>query len=442
MRPGGWQRITIEYTGLIVVSFALFGVALAWGWRNRERVSPVVLFGFPVLFILALAMMYPPTAVDMFHYHADARTYWIFGDNPLVVPPQAHPYIVLMSWGDFPSPYGPFWSLLTFAPTLIAPDDFVVALVGFKLLAGVFYLGCAGLIWVLAGRLRPGWEPVAVLLYAWNPFIALRVLGNGHNDVVMLFFALLALERAERRDWLSAFPALALSVLVKFATALLAPMLLWYAWRHTSGSLRERLMALMPGALAAVLVTVLCYAPFWDGLDTFDTIQQQANNNKLIITSTALLLQTRLVPALSPDEAADTARTLTRLIFIGVYLPLVWQSGRDFRRLLSCSFNALFLYLIIASAWYRPWYMIWPVTLAAVAPGTWFTPLLVTIAFFGAFPDLVEQYREHWEWLADYWRATAAPVLLAFWPPLLVWYFGLLRWRSWHFDLCRARHEE
>ncbi len=429
-----WRRNSVMYVSAVVLAFAFFALALATVWRNRDRVSSRLLFAFPVLFLLVLMWMYPPTAADMFHYHADARTFWMYGDNPLIVPPSAHPYAIGISWGEQPSPYGPFWSLLTAGPALLAGDNFLAGLVLFKLLSGLSYLGCAWLIYRIVARTRPGWESVAVVLFAWNPFVAFRTLGNGHNDMVMMFFLLLALDRVWRKDWLFAFPALALSVLVKFATALVGPMILLYAWHHTSGSVRERLRALAPGIVTAGVVVVLCYAPFWQGRATFDTVLSQANNNRLVITSTPLLLQTRLATALAPDDAADLARTITRWVFLGMYAPLVWQARRDFTRLTTSGVQALFLYLLVASAWFRPWYMLWPVTLAALLPGTWFTPLLVTVALFTSFPDLVEQYRNNTVWLRDYWRATAAPVMVAFWPPLLVWYFGLLRFRSWHFD--------
>lgn len=443
-----WQRNSVLYTGFILLTFTLYGIALAAVWRRPRAVVPAwLLFGFPLLFVPALMLMYPPTAVDMFHYQADARTFWIHNQNPLVVPPSANPYLVAQSWADMPSPYGPLWSLLTFAPALLAGEHYVAGLLGFKLLAGAFYLGSAWLLWRLVARVQPGWQTVAVVLFAWNPWIALRTLGNGHNDIVMMFFVLLALERTERRDWLLAFPALALSVLVKFATALLVPMLLWYAWHHIPGTMRQRARTLLPGVAGALVVTVLCYAPFWQGWQTFDTLREQANSGALMITSTPDLLRTRLLidnaptTTLSADEfarqAADTARRITRGIFLLLYLPLLWQCRRDFPRLVTCSFHALFFYLIIAGAWFRPWYLLWPVTLAAIYPRSWLTALLVTITLFASFPDLIEQYRNNVPYFNDYWRAVAAPVMVFIWPTLLVWYFGVLSNRSWHFDVPR-----
>ncbi|MFN8559339.1 MAG: hypothetical protein U0531_19045 [Dehalococcoidia bacterium] len=66
--------------------------------------------------------MYPPTAVDLFHNQADARTLWVHGANPLIVPPSAHDYPIGISWANQPSPYGPIWNLLTVVPARLAGD--------------------------------------------------------------------------------------------------------------------------------------------------------------------------------------------------------------------------------------------------------------------------------------------------------------------------------
>lgn len=427
-----WKRVSGLYIAFVLVAFALYGVAV-WSLR-RVMLSLPVLAVFPVLFIAALLPMYPPTAVDIFHYQADARTLAIHHQNPLIVAPEVNPYAIGISWAEQPSPYGPAWSLVAAPIAFVTGDHYIAGLLLFKALAGLTLLGCAALIWRIVRRTRPGAETLAVVLFAWNPAILVRVVGNGHNDLLMMFFALLALERAERQHWVAMWPALALSVLVKYVTALLGPMLLLYAWGHTEGTPRERVRALLPGLGLAGLVTVLCYAPFWAGLDTFKTV---AGENRKVITSLSLLVQERLVTVMTPDDAASLARTITRAVFAALYLPLVWQARRDFPRLVACAANALFLYLVVASGWFRPWYLLWPLTLAALLPRTWFTVLFLALSFCACFPDLIEQYRNNMEFFAPYFRAIAAPVMVTVWVPLTLWYFGLLYFRSWHFNAPR-----
>jgi hypothetical protein len=426
-----WRWVSVQYTVVVLIAFAAYGAALAVV-RPGRRVPRVLLFGFPVLFCLALLWMYPAMAMDLVYYHASARSYWMFGDNPLLVAPDTHPYPVAFSWSDRPSVYGPVWTYLTALPTLLAGDHVRAGLLAFKGLAALGYLGCVWLVYRIVSRSRPDRADLAVIVFAWNPFVVFRAVGHGHNDIVMMFFVLLALERAQRCDWLAMFPALAASVMVKYVSALLGPLLLVYAWSQTTGTPWQRVRALAPGLAVASGLTVVAYAPFWQGPRIFDEVRAQAET--MTITSTLLLLRTRLATAMPPDEALTWARNITRLVFVALYLPLLWQCRRDFTSLLTCSFNVFFLYLVVASGWFRPWYLLWPIAIAALMPGTWFMPLALVLSFAGSFPDLIEQYRLNWEWLRDYWRATAAPVMVWVWPALLVWYFGLLRYRSWHFD--------
>ena len=425
----GWQGATVQYVGLVVVAFALYGVALAAAWRTSRRIRRSVLFGFPVLFALALLAMYPPTAVDLFHYHADARTLWVHGANPLTVPPSANPYPIGMSWASQPSPYGPLWSLMTGFAVAPAGENMLAGLLGLKAIAAASYLASAWLVYRIVACVRPGQEALAVVLFAWNPFVVLRVVGNSHNDLVMMALALAAIERAQVRSWWGAFLALACSVLVKYASVLIAPAILLFAWEHAGSSSRQRLRALAGPLMLAALASVAVFAPFWEGLATFDTVRGQAGR---MITSTPLYLHVLLRgPPVAGFETTGVASAPLLLIFLPLAVALTWQARLNEERLISSAFSLFFLYLLIPATWFRPWYFLWPVAVAALRPRAWLAVMLIAITFFGAFPDLVEQFRGHWSWLDSYTKQTAAPILLAFLPPALLWLAGVARYRSW-----------
>lgn len=426
----GWERPTVLYLSFVFATFLLYAAALAASWRDTSHgtMRLAIVFGFPLLFALALLAMYPPTAMDMFHYHAMGRIAWVFDANPLITPQQDFPYPIGMSWFDSPSVYGPLWSLIVWPASKLPGDHFMAGLLAVKATAVVSYLGCTWLIWAIVRRIRPGHELLAVVLFAWNPFVVMRVIGNGHNDLWMMLFALLALERAERRSWTAAIVCLSLSVLVKYITVLLGPMLLLYIWTHAGGSRSERGLLITGALLISLLVAVVAYAPFWAGMDTFLALGEQSR----MITSTPLLLEVWFNNLTDPQTASDYARWLPALIFAVLYIPLVWQARRSFDHLVVHAFTVLFLYLLLAAAWYRPWYMLWPVAIAALRPRSWVGATLLAITFAGSFPDIVEQYRQYWPWLASsYTRTIAAPILVAFLAPLLVWLLGVANGRGW-----------
>src|SRR5688572_4346310 len=68
----GWEHPTVVYLSFVFAIFLLYAVALVASWRDTTHgaMRYAIVFGFPVLFALALLALYPPTAMDMFHYHA------------------------------------------------------------------------------------------------------------------------------------------------------------------------------------------------------------------------------------------------------------------------------------------------------------------------------------------------------------------------------------
>jgi len=431
MRLAGGAAPDTAYLAFVISVAVLYGAALIVARRWSKYVPRAIFFATPVLFAAALLLMYPPTAVDLFHYHADARTLWVFGDNPLVVPPSANGYFISINWSEMPSPYGPFWSVLTvlLAPLMLFGDHAVLTIVGFKVLAAASYLGCAVLVYLIVQRTRPEWALFAFVMFAWNPYVLLRTVGNGHNDLTMMAFTLLALLALMQRRWTLVFPLLALSVLIKFTTALLGPPILLYAWFTLPGTPRARARALAPGLALGLVLTVAIYAPFWAGAETFHTVQRQT---ELMITSTPDLLRVQLTGRVGSGDPQEVARLVMIGTFLALAVPLTWQARRGLDYLLMTSFNLLFFYLVIASSWFRPWYLLWPAVLIALRPTRWGVALFVSITICNLLPDVIEMYRLEWG-LTPEW-ARAAPVAMQFAVPLAVWVAGAISTRSLTLD--------
>lgn len=417
----GWEQPTRLYVGFVATTFALYATAIAVVWRT-PRISRLTLFGFPALAALALVPMYPPTAMDMFHYQAMGRIFWVFGENPLQTPQGLQPYPIGLSWSDLASPYGPLWSLLVAPASLLPGEHLVAGVYAFKAMAAVAFAGCTALLWVLVRRTRPGAEAFAVALFAWNPFVLMRVVADGHNDLWMMLFVLLAFERIERGHWKASIVALTLGVLVKFVPAVLGPPFLLYIWHHAPGTPRQRALRVAEACAAGAAIVVLVYLPFWEGLSTFDNVRKEAAH---AITSTPVLLQLLTARWFEEPLATQLARGIPTVLYALAYAPLSWRARRSFGHLVGASFAILFVYLVLATAWFRPWYMLWPVALAALQPRGWLGATAVTITFAASFPDLIEQYRSHWPLIAEYHRAIAAPIVVTFLPPLVVWLRGV-----------------
>jgi len=89
---------------------------------------------------------------------------------------------------------------------------------------------------------------------------------------------------------------------------------------------------------------------------------------------------------------------------------------------------ALFAYLVLAVTWFRPWYFLWPLALAALRPRSGLAAVFLVTSFAAAFPSLIEQYR--FEVVPADWDDLSA-VVVGFGPPVIAWAIAAAWTRSW-----------
>ncbi len=364
----------------VACAFALFVLAvwLARGLHGRGALATVL--GGLVLFSATLLPLNPVAAHDVYHNIADARTVWLHGDNPMVLPPNAFPddpfYPNVAAWQDFPSVYGPVWYVVSGAPLPFAGSSLWANVVGQKALTALFLLGVAGLVMLIAARIRPGAAVPAGVLVAWNPLLIFETAGNAHNDVVMIFFALAALYAVTRRWWVAVFPLLALSVAAKYILILLGPILLIWMLRRGDVPRRQIVLSLALGAVIGAAV----YAPFFAGAATLSSFQRQTGYNT---SSPSALLNTMLIARGHLDEidALKATKLIVLPLYLAAYALLLCRIPRDagLVALVRTCFWAVFLLFVIATWWFWPWYLVVLAPLAALLPGG--RPALIATVF-------------------------------------------------------------
>lgn len=368
----------LRYVLTVAVLFALYGLAL-WMLTRRGRWVGVVgtgrrgipelwpVLGAAVLFSATLVPTHPLSSTDLFNYMAGARIAWVHHDNPLTVPPLAYPQdpfvALVLNWRDLPSPYGPLWTLASALPLALGGGQPLATVIAFKATATAFLLGTGLLAAAVAGRLRPGSGPLALLALTWNPLAVWHAAGNGHNDTVMVFFLALAAFLLVRALPGPALVALTASALVKFATLLLVPLAAVWWWR---AGRTPPLKDLAPWLAACALLVVLTYAPFWQGGDTF---RAALDEGSYFTVSLPAVLRGALIHVSRVDVAEAVAAWSGRALFLAAYGALVWRlPGRETEPLLVAAALALGAYLLFAATYFAPWYVLWPLTLAVMTP--------------------------------------------------------------------------
>lgn len=348
------------YTLGLIALFGLFWAALRFVQQVRVPLRLILAFG--LLFGITLVWLYPVTATDLFQYVLRARVRVVHGANPMTASPDQFPDDPLLpfagEWASILSPYGPAWELPAEGIAWLGPRDAVSGALAYKGVALLAYLACLGLLaWGTRG------DGHALLLFAWNPLVLLEGLGNGHNDLLMLVWVLLALLLWERqRLWALAVAALTLAVLTKASAALLAPLLMVVILRGQRGWQRRLGVLIGAGALALGLV-LLAYLPFWPPWASLAGVLDELSHRYTY--TIAALLRMILCKFIPNRLALDIPRAAGRVIFAALYLWTLARLWRRRMRLAEAGFLVIFVYLLTATS-YRIWYPLWLVPLAAL----------------------------------------------------------------------------
>lgn len=447
-----WEANTWRLYGSFAALFALWGVAL-WAASglavSRWSVAVVALGG--VAMAAALVPMYPPFAVDFFHYLGEGRLFWVEGENPMVRGPGEF-FPIGMSYGDEAAAYGPLWYWTLGPPVLAGGDDFPRSL----LLLKAWMTGWVALSALLGAlisrqlarrsdRTAGDRELLVAIAIAWNPYVLWRVAGNGHNDIAMMALALLAVWLVVSERWRWVLPALAASVLVKYVSLLLVPVFAVHLWRRSAEERRAVLPQLGVGAGLAAVLAIVAFAPMWEGLSVFDQVRAQSDR---IITSTPDLVSMVLHGwfDLSLERADQIGLRVGMVAFLGVAALLLWRqlvgrggvAERATPEVLIATATLVMLgYALLGIGWFRPWYFLWVVTLAPLLPGRWWLALAVTTSLAGLAPDVAEKYAVFVGTLRPLTDVhSALPAILAqFLPPALVWAAALYWTRSTTFGV-------
>lgn len=218
------------YLSLIGGLFILYGVIIKIVREGKMTLQS--LFGLAVLLFVCLVFSYPAFSYDFFNYMFTAKTVVMYHKNPYeVIPLQFmgfEPWLSFLHWTHLPSAYAPLWILLTIPPYILGFGYFIWILWNMKLMVGVFYLFT---VWTIARLLEDRSQKdqaTAVVLFACNPLILIESLVSGHNDIVMVGCAMVALWLLWiKKQPIASFFMYAISVAVKEMTIVLAPLYIY-----------------------------------------------------------------------------------------------------------------------------------------------------------------------------------------------------------------------
>jgi len=385
------------FTGAIVAMYGGYVVALKQARRLPARWVISAIAAAHAIFLLS-----PPLALtDLFNYVNYGRMEVVHGLNPYtsipILEPHNDPAFLLSNWHQLLSPYGPLFTLLTFA---VVPLGVAASFWALKAILAVASLATIFLVWRCARLL--GRDPLAaVVLVGLNPIVLVWGLGGDHNDFLMMFFIvlgfyllLLARTRGSRgeaaddgaagaarglssgrvRAWLlplgafeiGAGAALVTAVAIKASAAVLVPVVLAGLLR-TPRALVQMVLGMI---LAGLLVGAASLLAF--GLHIPDLSTQGS-----LVTSESIPNLIGLAAG-AGGESAGLREGLSGVL-VALVLGCCWMAwsrrasaAQDtgatagVARSITASGWAS-LALLVTLSWVLPWYVLWVLPLAALS---------------------------------------------------------------------------
>lgn len=444
-----------------------------------DHTLKLLVLGFGLLFSFTLVWLYPITANDLFRYVLRGRIWAIYGESPMLTPPNAFPddpYIAFAGeFGDWVSGYGPLWEILVQAPLRLGAVDMAPGAVSLKLMVMIFYLICAVLIgWFIIPEKSS--SLAAMTFFAWNPLILMQGPGNGHNDMVFMALMVLGIVLWQRNWWWAAAVALSLSVLAKASALLIIPLFGVVLLRRES-TWRRRAVKGIGAVLIGLITFYLVYSVLGPVADTLRGVTDMltvrrgfaiASGVRMVMREVlprgaeaaiapeaiwgAETLQSvactteeggglvaRLVNNIVPCNVAETLpRTTARNIFLIFYVWLLWALWRNKLNLVTAGFLAYFSQLMLGRT-FRIWYPMWLIPLAAIhlTPATFWRTFLFSLT---AELSIINYFVIWRWWLRDWsWERLGFLTTLHYWPVMhlltVPWLFGiplfgpmLIRW--------------
>jgi hypothetical protein len=403
-----------------------------------------------VIFCLLLIPIQPVTSSDIYGYLFQGRIVAVLGENPfahLYADFQSDPFYFWVTFHRLPAVtgYGPLWIAITAGLGWLARERMLFNLVLLKGMAAGLHLLSSLLVFATLKRLGSDKGVAAMLFYAWNPVLLYELVGNGHNDAVVAFLALLGFYCLSREWWWWAIPCLSAAALVKPVVVLWLPLVaVWLLAQCPNWPVRVVRAAAL--AALAILPAVVAYAPFWVGTSTFQGLLAQSDIHGNSLPNLLIWGLWEAWPGFE-RQVVQGVKLLTAVLLALFYLwqlGRIWlgvsrpastgegKVGRPWQSLLRAGFDVMLFYLLFAGFQFWPWYLTWIMIPAAVLDEPAFSIRHMLALVLGA-GSLLLYFPFGWQWAQSRWPGWGLALGAAL--PML----GLCAWLAIHLLRSRQR---
>ena len=384
----GFFKFLIAFTFL----FILFG--FAW-WETRrfhDRTTLWTILSFSSIFALTTIFVYPITAIDIFNYIVQSLVLVQYGANPMITPPSHFPSDPLMQLAggfiDVPSPYGPLAQVIQAALVAIGGRNILLSLLLLKFSFSAMLIVEAFFVYKMLSHIAPKLALPGTLALAWNPFALFEYSANGHNDIAMTLFIILAAFALMKEHHIWALMLITTSALIKFSSLPLIPLFFIYSFIHQP-TIKRCIFYSIVSIIGSSIIVLTIWAYFWAGPDTLTYL--------LNVTQNKLYSFSMFVQDFSSNHISfNNAELIGWVLFTICFLYAMWLSSRDFSSILKGCAITMFALLAFSATYVQVWYLIWPLALALLIPRTEVSLAAILLSYGGILVELVHTYIFPW----------------------------------------------
>lgn len=235
---GGNSVQVVQYYLVTLMLWVMSYAGVVYSWRRWPKLFSLQTSVF-VLGIIGIILFIGQNALshDIFNYLFNAKMVWVYQGNPhqqVALDFPQDDWIRFMHNVHTPAPYGWLWTGLSLIPFSLSGGKFLLALLAMKLFMVVGLVWFLWALWRLIHSLYPSESGWRWGLVAFHPLLLIETILNGHNDVWMMAPVLTIISLVQQRKHFSFSGKLLILILwtfsigIKFATLLLAPLILYW----------------------------------------------------------------------------------------------------------------------------------------------------------------------------------------------------------------------
>lgn len=165
-----FKSLTIKISGKTTIIYALF-------------FQFIVFFSYPIL------------STDIFSYIVTSRVATVHDSNIWKISPDhfpKDPFLQLSDWKTVPGIYGYANQFFYNVTSEISKDNLFINVFLNKLLVLIFSILTLYIFYEILKHFYDDPNLLSIRFIFWNPLYLLEIIGTGHNDIIMIFFMMLA----------------------------------------------------------------------------------------------------------------------------------------------------------------------------------------------------------------------------------------------------------